>query len=308
MSLVLPKIDKDGATQGQGPRFFPRVVHLSWKNEEVPSFWQESYDNWTKLHPDWKVILWTDRMLDLLVEQEFPERVAKYKAYPHQIMRVDFARYCILQLYGGVYCDLDICPMGSFEPLLRLYESDSFNASVVISESGSPHGSGHSLTNAFMISKPNARFWTVVWDVLQDPYKYSPNWKKIIGPGSRHYKIIFESGPGIINEARKEYHKRFFNGSTAGKTDFFELPRQFVQHTPHWHKKPCTAPGGLVKLLQGGSWHKLDSQIATYADQVWSSRDTWAVVVSAVLLLVVIVLATMLGVQTSQLKKLKKKS
>lgn len=39
-----------------------RIIHQSWRDENVPkeySAWQQS---WIDLHPDWKYNLWTDEM------------------------------------------------------------------------------------------------------------------------------------------------------------------------------------------------------------------------------------------------------
>jgi len=289
---------------GPGIGGFPKIIHLSWKNKEIPEHWQESYDNWHKFHPDWTVFLWTDDMLRELVSTKFPERLSKYDSYPHHIMRVDFARYCFLKLYGGLYCDLDICPLMAFDGLLEFY-GKHMGCNVLISESAAPHGN-QSLTNAFIISKRNAVFWDVVWEVLQDPYKFSPWWKSVVG-STRHYKIIFETGPGIMNESLKEYRKRYPPRAEDQFTDVQALPRNFLQHTPHWEKqKPFIKPGNMAKILQGGSWHNIDSVMATQADEAWSTRDTWAVILAAIFLAVIIILAVFLGLAHKKLNQVKK--
>jgi preprotein translocase subunit SecG len=83
------------------------------------------------------------------------------------------------------------------------------------------------------------------------------------------------------------------------------LPKSFLQHTPHWKPKPNVSPGGLTKLLQGGSWHKLDSQMATAADEAWSSRDVWGAVLLALFFATTIVLAVFLGLQIKKVKQLR---
>lgn len=284
---------------------FPRIAHLSWKNENIPSYWQETFDAWHKLHPDWQIVLWTDAMLDEFVVSRFPERVAKYKSYKYNIMRVDFARYCLMQAVGGLYMDLDCCPVVSLEPLVRFYEA--LGADVVLSESGAGHGA-QSLTNAFLLSKPGAKFWNVVWEVLQDPYGFSPGWKQLVGPPSRHFSIIFTTGPGIMNESLREYRKRCPPRAEDGYTDVQVVPKAFIQHTPHWKRKPCISPGGLTKLLEGGSWHKWDSTMATMADEAWSARDVWGAVLLGLFFAATVVLAVFVGLQANKLKAKKLKT
>lgn len=279
---------------------FPRIAHLSWKTENIPSYWQETFDSWHRLHPGWTIVLWTDKMLDAFVAARFPERMPKYRSYKHNIMRVDFSRYCLMQAVGGLYMDMDICPVTSLEPMVAFYEQ--LGGNVVLSESAAGHGS-QSLTNAFLLSKPGAKFWDVVWEVLQDPYGFSPGWKRLVGPGSRHFSIIFTTGPGVVNEALREYRKRFPPRADDGCTDVHVVPKNFLQHTPHWKTRPSSSPGALTKLLKGGSWHKLDSQMATAADQAWSARDTWGAVLIGVFFAATVVLAVFVGLQAKKLKQ-----
>ena len=228
-------------------------------------------------------------MLRALVVAKMPDLLGQYDAYPHNIMRVDFARYLILQQYGGVYCDLDICPLESFDNLLTMYSERG--ARVLISENATPWQDGQVLTNCFLASYPGAKFWNIVWDVIKNPYGMSPAWKRPLSC-LRHFRIIFETGPGVINEAAKAYVRRyplregFFN-------DVVALPRQFVQHSPHWHPKPCVKAGCMAKMLQGASWHELDSRVITRCDQFCSSRWTPSLVV----LLLVLICAMMFGRQ-----------
>jgi hypothetical protein len=62
----------------------------------------------------------------------------------------------------------------------------------------------------------------------------------------------------------------------------------------------------MTKLLKGGSWHKLDSQMATAADEAWSARDIWGAVLLAVFFAATIVLAVFVGLQAKQVKRLKR--
>lgn len=268
---------------------FPKIAHLSWKTEELPAHWAPCMDSWKRLHPDWQVNLWTDKTLHDFMEAQFPDRVAHYDKFKYNIQRVDMARYCLLEHFGGIWSDLDIEPTRNLEDLLNLYFN--MGARVLITENATGHKE-NTLSNCFIASVPGHPFWAEVWKVLQHPYKYTSWWKKIVG-ATRHYEIIFTSGPGIINAANKLY----------GKNDVMPLPRSFVQFSPHWEARPAEASGAVARMLQGQSWHNQDSTIATHADRWWASRDLWAIPSLVVFLVLTVVFAALFGVYYSKYKK-----
>tara|TARA_R110000824_G_scaffold79854_1_gene201145 strand:+ start:77 stop:733 length:657 start_codon:yes stop_codon:yes gene_type:complete len=52
--------------------------------------------------------LWENEEIDELIATEFPGYLKLWEDFTQPIQRVDFARYCILHRYGGIYIDLDI--------------------------------------------------------------------------------------------------------------------------------------------------------------------------------------------------------
>lgn len=80
------------------------------------------HKNVKKLHdlnPDWEHRKWDDKKLRKACEEYGPECLARFDAYEHLIQKVDFGRYVILYLYGGVTVD---CDMEAFRPLNELPE------------------------------------------------------------------------------------------------------------------------------------------------------------------------------------------
>jgi mannosyltransferase OCH1-like enzyme len=260
----------------------PRRVHLMWKTEQVPPHWQQTVDNWRRLHPTWEHTLWTHATIHDFVNEHFPQHFARFVAYPHQIQRVDFARYCIISLLGGVYMDLDICPIESFEPLLQFYEARGVN--VLVSESAGPVGDSK-YSNAFLASAPGAPFWDVVFQTLANPYR---GYKAPLARLFRHFAVVFGTGPGVVNASMLAFRRQ--RPDLAYTVD--AVPRQLLQHTPHWLPRPCEAYGGMTRLLKGGSWHSWDSTMFTHLDHWWSARGFWAPVTAAVLF--VLLLAALL--------------
>jgi len=300
---------------------FPKIAHLSWKTTTLPDHWAPSLASWKTLHPEWQVILWTDQTLREFVQNTFPDRLKHYDSFKDNIQRVDMGRYCLLEHFGGVWCDLDIEPTRNMDNLLKLYFD--LGARVLVSESAVIHREGKNLTNAFIASVPRHPFWSVVWRVLQKPYEHATWWKKIVG-ASRHYKIIFTSGPGVINTAlsvytgsnhkikkdkkeKKNQSKELTDTSfvASQKTDVMPLPRAYFQFSPHWEPRPASSAGAFARILKGQSWHNIDSSIATQADRWWASRDEWAIPLMVIFFILTIVFAALFAVYYKKLKRLR---
>jgi mannosyltransferase OCH1-like enzyme len=226
----------------------PLVVHQTWKTEDVPPHWLKSHREWRTL-PGVTYILWTDEMNRELVRQRYDWFLEAYDAYPYPIQRADAVRYFILHTYGGIYCDLDISPK---KDMLRMFEYYR-TKHLVIAKSASAHTyGGHSLTNAFMMSRPGLAFWSgFVFPRLKNPMQDAPTWVRMLN-AFRHWRIINSTGPGMLNRAYKAYR-------VTGEEPLVPIPMEFVQPLQEWEARPGTTDDACVTLLSNGSWHKKDS-------------------------------------------------
>lgn len=96
----------------------PRIVHQTWKDDRIPDQFAEFAASWERFNPSWQRILWTDRLLLEFVEQNYPDLLDLYRAYPHPVCRADAARYMLLHKFGGLYADIDmecLAPLTSLE-------------------------------------------------------------------------------------------------------------------------------------------------------------------------------------------------
>ncbi len=69
-------------------------------------------------------------------------------------MRADAARYLYMHKYGGLYTDLDIEALRSFDHVLT-----NTTASVLLAYMGTDYKYPHNIPNAFMASKPGYVFF-----------------------------------------------------------------------------------------------------------------------------------------------------
>ena len=99
----------------------PKIIHHiapkfpnSWHY-----FWQKCYDSWKTQFSDYEFIMWNDKDdIDNFVKIHYKEHWNLYRAFPFHIMRIDFARLCILHKFGGIYADMDVFCYKNFEHLL----------------------------------------------------------------------------------------------------------------------------------------------------------------------------------------------
>ena len=66
-----------------------------------------------------KHILWSSDMIISLITNKYPHLLKIYNEYPHFIMRVDLAKYIILDYYGGFYVDMDTKCLKNFNGLIK---------------------------------------------------------------------------------------------------------------------------------------------------------------------------------------------
>lgn len=97
----------------------PKVIHQSWKNDEVPEDLAALRQTWKKHHPGWEFYFWTDEDNREFMERHYPWFLPIFTNYPEAIMRADAVRYFILHHYGGLYVDLDYESFRPLDPLLE---------------------------------------------------------------------------------------------------------------------------------------------------------------------------------------------
>lgn len=83
----------------------PKVIHYCWFGyAKKPKLIQKCIDSWSKYHPDWKVIEWNETNYDFNKIPYIKEAYTQKK----WAFVVDYARFDILNEYGGVFLDTDV--------------------------------------------------------------------------------------------------------------------------------------------------------------------------------------------------------
>jgi inositol phosphorylceramide mannosyltransferase catalytic subunit len=185
----------------------PKIIHQTWKDENIPTEFIPFMASWKKHHPDWQFILWTDEMNKKFVEEHFPEFISIYYSYPYSIQRADAIRYLLLYKLGGVYIDLDIECLQNIEPLLE-------NETCVIGKEPDAHSISHNksfvICNAFMAAQQNDLFIeTVIKELFQN---HPPVNSSLLGD-----TVLNSTGPFMLN--------RIYESDNSAKVKLLESQR-----------------------------------------------------------------------------------
>ena len=218
----------------------PKIIHQTWKDNNIPNHWKESPVSWKKHHPDWQYILWTDENNRNFIKTEFPWFLSYYDTYEYNIQRVDAVRYFILYKYGGMYVDCDIACIKNIEPLLP--RDKDFDVLLVETKNNIIK----TYTNSIMFSKKGAVFWLKVFDRLV--YEHSKHWYHI----GTHLSVMYSTGPSMLTNV---YHENPLNVGM--------LLYEYLHPCSICDEKPCIKNTAYVKILTGSSWVALDGKILT---------------------------------------------
>ena len=179
----------------------PMFLHQTWKSELMQQDYVHSFDNWSKLHPGFLHVLWTDEDNDLLVKTWFPEFLSSYKWLPLVIQKTDFVRLMYLYRYGGIYADMDYVAYQPIPPFLP--QLCGFMAVE------SPYILNECLQNSLMVTSPENQVVSAALDIINEAviglrnnvYKGLDVKNKFIGPLIATFITLYLTGPQVLDKA-----------------------------------------------------------------------------------------------------------
>lgn len=207
------------------PQLIPKIIHQTYKTNEIPNEWKEGQKNCQILNPDYHYILWTDEMARDFIAEKYPWFLKTFDSYPYNIERADSIRYFILAHYGGIYIDLDDGCNRNLDPLLTV---PAFVRKTL------PTG----VSNDVLGSVPNHPFFTKAISMLQ---KYQRNW---IVP---YITVMFSTGPLYLSVVWKQYIR--WGNPPSGIVRIL-MPDDYKSNE-----------NSFFKIAPGSSWHEDDAVV-----------------------------------------------
>lgn len=176
----------------------PKIIHQTWKDENLPKAFKLLSETWRKMLPDWEYRLWTDEMNREFVRTHYPNFLEKYDAYPKNIQRADAIRYLLLHAYGGLYVDLDF---ECLEPeFITLLEDADFVAGKEPYAHALRNNRDFIVCNALMASVPQNPFLDYVINRMM---VHTHGWN-VRHPGD----ILDSTGPFLLTDAYIDYQHK----------------------------------------------------------------------------------------------------
>lgn len=208
-----------------------KIIHqifFSFNNAPMPVEWKQNHEKWKEMHPEYKVVLWNEKMCQKLIKFVYPQFEKVFNEFPYPIQRVDAIRPFLLYCFGGIYIDLDTFPSRNISPLIEVYFSDP-TIEVVLSPS-----STNGASNWMMMSKKGSSFWIlVIKKMIERSRLYIP---------TKHLRVMYTTGPALISQCQKKYGQKvvIMSPTLTSSSNFCQKrghPLNFVinQHSGSWN-------------------------------------------------------------------------
>lgn len=95
----------------------PKIIHYCWlSGDPIPADLQRYMKTWKKHLPDYELMLWDTNRFPL-DKSKWVKEAFEHKKYA---FAADYIRLYALYHYGGIYLDMDVEVLKSFNPLLHL--------------------------------------------------------------------------------------------------------------------------------------------------------------------------------------------
>ena len=184
----------------------PRVFHQIWMQGKtvIPSKYTDAQLTWARVNPDIPVQIWDEVDLQTLVSGTHWE--AAIPLCDTLIQRADVYRCAVLEVYGGIYLDMDMHAIKPMEPLLQELDQDA--ADIALGNTsffGTPLDHYLAVNNAWISSRKGSSVWKqlVFPEVLRRLHT-----KTLFDFLSPVYLVLRTAGPGLWTHLTRA-HKSF---------------------------------------------------------------------------------------------------
>ncbi len=184
------------ALEALGTHPIPRILHQTYRDENIPANLRPLQETWLKHNPHWQYRFWSDTDIREFIAEHYADFLQTFDGYPSNIMRVDAFRYLLLYHHGGIYADLDFECLKPMDALLA--EQDIFLIPEP-EEHVSKHKSqvrnlDYVASNALMASAPGHPFWHKVIELLKN--------------SSNNPEVLDATGPFMLTYAHSSFSPR----------------------------------------------------------------------------------------------------
>ncbi|XP_046354723.1 inositol phosphoceramide mannosyltransferase 2-like isoform X2 [Haliotis rufescens] len=224
------------------PRF-PKIIHQTWRDTQIPRKFEKWVRTWQRNHPGWTYILWTDESARQLISDKYPSFLPVFDSYSEGIRRADALRYFILYEYGGVYADMDLESLKPLNPI-------TFKYSCILAQEPYEHSIldsnfEHLIINAFIACRKGHPFLKMVID-------YLPSF-------SHMWNVLDSTGPHFMTFAYRQflsahhYPDNHMDGTYLAPAEYFFPSIDPAKH--FWMRQQCVNFDKISTLQKKACMH-----------------------------------------------------
>ncbi len=216
----------------------PKIIHQIWMQGEdnIPEKYNKNIESIKSIHKNWEYILWDEIKILKLISSNKEWLDLYYKfVYLHQ--KIDFAKYIILYTFGGIYVDIDVELIKSFDSLINEFN----NADIIVSklninstESLITTGYPESYNNGIIISKKRGEVIKKLIDTILTSFYKS----------DLHFKVAYinsTTGPQIFTKVINKnknisniLHSEYLEPCTRGDCNITDNTIAIHKHELTW--------------------------------------------------------------------------
>jgi len=245
----------------------PRIVHQTWKDNNIPCTVLEYVNSWKR--GEFKYRFYTDNALRSIISNHYPQYLKHYDGFGYNIERVDFARYAILNRYGGIYADLDTEYINPFPE--EWFDKTNI---VILGYEPPEHKINDQdlICNALMISSPGHKYWIKFIDFICKTYNSQ------VGP-------VINTGPMAMSRFKNAHESCYKNVMLLDCCAFFPLTNKKTDKSEGRFEaitSVCSnvAHNSYVVHYWTGTWYRLN-------DGQWTAISI-AIILSIVLVAIIV--------------------
>lgn len=168
----------------------PKIAHFIWYQgwDKFPEKYHANVDSIFCKNPNWQIKQWDNNSIREELKSLGQVYLDKYDNFKILHQKIDYARYVLLYIYGGVSVDTDVVALKGFDSTPNIDTSD-----FIVSEK--PHSK--SINNATILSSKNNPILKHVIDNI--------NTKPCLNYQSDFQCIQNTTGPYAFNKLLKDY-------------------------------------------------------------------------------------------------------
>jgi hypothetical protein len=180
------------------------TVIQTWKSLDIPQHMYNLIMKMRSHNPNVNNFFFTDKEIDIFVNQHFPCYYDTFSNFKYNIQKVDFFRYLAIYYYGGLYLDLDMDITASFDTLDR-------TKCIFPVETKGVEKDDILLGNYAFYAPPKHPFLLHIINLIVDPVitddEIASAQSKHTDP-KEHVYVYFTTGPELVTRAYWSYPDR----------------------------------------------------------------------------------------------------